>query len=145
MPAQEDENRARVRQMIGRLNAGDLDAYLAAYHPDCVLYGYPPGLPPGRPGARQFYAAAVAAFPDVQLTLDDVIARGDRVAVRYTAQGTHSAPFFGVEATGRGVRWSGITILRFRAGLCVERWNSMDTLALLQQLGAVPAPERAVA
>jgi len=112
--------------------------YFELYDASCVLHGYP-GVAPGLDGIKAFYAAFWAAFPDVKLSLDDVLAAGDRVAARFSFTATHRGEFMGAAASGRSVAVGGITILKFRDGKCIERWSEMNTLALLQQIGAIPA------
>jgi predicted ester cyclase len=113
-------------------------SYFEIYDPECVLHGYP-GVAPGKAGIEAFYEAFWQAFPDVTIAADDVLEEGDRVACRFTFRATHRGPFQGIPPTGKRVEGTGITILKFRAGRCVERWSSTDFLGLLQQLGAAPA------
>ena len=128
-----------IRNAVARMNARDLDGYMEVYAEDVVLHGYPPGVE-GRDGARAFYGQFLAAFPDVDLELFETVEQGDLAAVRYVLSGTHSDEFFGVPATGRKVAVDGQSIFRFEGGKIVERWQSLDALGLLTQLGAVPAP-----
>jgi predicted ester cyclase len=111
--------------------------YLALYDPACVLHGYA-GVEPGLAGIRTFYEAFWAAFPDVRITAEDFVEQGDKLACRFVCRGTHRGPFLGVAATGRPVEFSGMTILAFRDGRCVERWSQADFLTVLQQIGALP-------
>ena len=80
------------------------------------------------------------AFPDGHLTLEDMVAEGDRVAARWTFQGTHRGQFMGIAATDKAVSISGIEIERFAGGRIVEHWEQADIMSLMQQLGAIPAP-----
>ena len=81
------------------------------------------------------------AFPDIKVTIEDLIAAGDRVALRWSATMTHTGDTLGMPATGRTVRSTGITIARFADGKIVEGWDSWDQLGMLEQLGAYQAPE----
>lgn len=135
-----DANEAALRRAVTSFSPDGLENYLQLYHPDATLHFLPPGLPPGRAGARLFYQGFLTAFPDTRLTLDDVVAAGDRVACRFTIAATHRGDFMGVPATGRQVSFDGITILRFADGQCVERWSEANFLGLLQQLGVQPVP-----
>lgn len=81
-----------------------------------------------------------AAFPLYELIAEDMIAEGDRVAVRATVRGTHQGEFSGIPATGRRVEIPVFLIYRLEDGLIVEHWIQADVLGLLQQLGALPAP-----
>jgi steroid delta-isomerase-like uncharacterized protein len=81
-----------------------------------------------------------AAFPDVRFTIEDVVDQRDRVAIRWTATGTHRGELNGLAPTDRSVTVSGITIQRMAGGRVTEAWTSWDTLGLLQQIGAAPSP-----
>jgi len=82
----------------------------------------------------------LAAFPDMQIDAQDVIASGDKVVVRARYTGTHRGEFMGMPATGKSVNVQLIDILRLDAdGLVHEHWGVMDALAMMQQLGVVPA------
>ena len=132
-------NLAAIEQAVEHMNAGSLEDYMAIYSDDLTLHGYPPGVE-GKDGANAFYAAFRKALPDLELTIDDAVSEGDRVAVRYTVRGTHSDELMGVPATGRRVEVSGQSFFRFEDGRVVERWQSLDALGLLTQLGAIPGP-----
>jgi steroid delta-isomerase-like uncharacterized protein len=79
------------------------------------------------------------AFPDLRLTVEQVIADGDYVAIRWTARGTHRGDLFGIAPTGKETTVTGITMDRWEDGKLAESWTNWDTLGLLQQLGAMPA------
>jgi predicted ester cyclase len=102
-------------------------------------YGLP-GFPPNREGLKQLWAMLRAAFPDLDYTLEDEIAEGDKVVHRVTARGTHKGAFLGVPSTGKQVAWSEMHMVRFAGGKVVEHWGQVDAFGLLQQLGAVPMP-----
>ena len=137
-----DDNEAVLRRAIEKWNQGDLTGYLEHYDANVVLHGFPPGLPLGVAGAKLFYDQLWGAFPAPQLTLDEVMSQGDKVACHFTMRATHSGDFMGIPATGKEITLPGITILRYSGGKCVERWNQADLLGLMQQLGAVPAPQQ---
>lgn len=134
-----EENREFVRsRVIGEIwNGGRDDLVPTAFAPDYV------GHDPDRPNLEgpDEVAASVrafhAAFPDFSISVDDLLADGDEVVWRYTMGGTHSGPFLGVEATGRRVTTTGITIFRLADGMLREGWINFDALGLLRQLGAV--------
>ena len=81
-----------------------------------------------------------AAFPDIQHTLEDQLADGDRVAVRLTVAGTQTGEFQGLPASGKHVRIGSINIFRCEGGKIAEQWVETDSLGMLQQLGAMPSP-----
>jgi steroid delta-isomerase-like uncharacterized protein len=78
------------------------------------------------------------AIPDIHMTIEDIMAEGDRVTVRITVEGTHKGNQLGVAATGRRIRIAGVVIIRIEHAQIVEGWNSWDQLGLLRQIGAIP-------
>ena len=97
----------------------------------------------GRESVRRNIATVREAFPDLQFTVEDQIAEGDRVVTRWTARGTHQSSFEGIPPTGKQAVVAGISISRIADGKFVESWTCLDQLGLLKQLGALPAPEPA--
>ena len=89
---------------------------------------------------RQAYTLLHTAFPDFQITLEDIMADADKVVTRMLFQGTHHGPFVGVPPTGKHVTWMAIRIYRIADGKIVETWALQDRLGLMQQLGVVPSP-----
>jgi steroid delta-isomerase-like uncharacterized protein len=83
-----------------------------------------------------------SAFPDLQFTMEDQIADGDKVVHRLTATGTHRGEFMGIPPTDKRVRVTGVNINQFVDGKIVEAWGFMDMMGLMQQLGAIPGPPR---
>ena len=137
-----EQNKAMARQMIEDIfSRGDLsrvDEYLA---PDFVeREELPPGLPGGREGVKQLTAILRSAFPDFKASIDDLVAEGDKVVIRQTWRGTHKGEFMGVPPTGKSVSFGVIDILRIAGGKVVEHWGLMDSMSLMQQLGAGPTP-----
>ncbi len=78
------------------------------------------------------------AFPDLQLTIEDIIAEGQTVMARWSCRGTHKGDLSGIAPTGKQVTISGVSIARFTGGKMVEGWVNWDALGLMQQLGVVP-------
>lgn len=115
------------------------ETYFDLYTNTTVLHGYA-GVAPGLENIKQFYAAIWAAFPDASLTIEEMFAKDDKVVCRFVMSATHQGEFMGVPPTGKPIALIGITILRFVEGKCVERWSQADFLAVLQQIGALPAP-----
>jgi steroid delta-isomerase-like uncharacterized protein len=118
-------------------NQGDLEGYLALYHPDAILQGYA-GVAPGIASIRHFYETFWEAFPGSRLVFEDVMEQGVKVACRFLVSGIHRGIFQGIAATGREIALPGITILEFSEGKCARRWSYADAVGLLQQLGALP-------
>ena len=134
-----DENKAiahRWYEMLNSHNLTHMDELFAADfvdHDSAVLNH-------DLDGTKQFFSMYLDAFSDAQVTLDDLIAEGDRVAARFTVRGTNKGPFMGLPPTGKPFTLTAIDILRIVDGKIVEHWGEADTLGLLQQLGAIPAP-----
>lgn len=96
----------------------------------------------GFEGFRRHVEAAYEGFPDAHVTIEDLIAEGDRVAVRFTFEGTHEGRFGGIESTGKRVSGTNMGFYRIEDGKIVERWLETDNLALLEQLDAVRTPAK---
>jgi steroid delta-isomerase-like uncharacterized protein len=136
-----EANKAIARRIIEEVyNEGRYEVADELVAPDFV--GYDAASPEpmrGPDGIKRQAEGYRTAFPDLRLTIEDVIAEGDRVVTRWTATGTQEAELFGIPATGKQATVTGITIGRIADGRIAENWISWDTLGLLQQLGAVPA------
>jgi steroid delta-isomerase-like uncharacterized protein len=133
-----DQSREQNKQDVGRLfetfNQGDLGLVDQLVGPEYV------GAQ-GDKGPAGFKAVVVglrSAFPDLHYTLDDVVAEGDQVAVRWHWTGTHKAPFRAFPATGKSVSNTGAGIFRFKDGKIVAASLETDRLGFLEQIGAVP-------
>lgn len=135
-----EENKTRVRQIYQAMSKGDLMALDHLLTADFVDHNPDPGQAPGLEGVKQGFTMFRTAFPDFQITLEDMIAEGDKVATRVTSRGTHKGEFQGIPPTGKQVTVTGIDIIRCAGGKCVERWGAFDNLGLMQQLGVVPPP-----
>ena len=82
-----------------------------------------------------------SAFPDLQVEMQDQIAEGDRVAIRWVASGTHEGDLMGISPTGNRVTVAGMTIDRLADGQIAETWDIHDALGMMRQLGAISSPE----
>ena len=132
-----NQGKALVRRMYEEVwNSGNLDVVEEICASDYRGIG-PYGNEFGPEAVKRGVASRRAAFPDLHVTIEELLAEGDKVAARLTFAGTHAGPFQGIEATGKKVRWSGIWIYRIAHGRLVERWHSYDMLGLLQQIGCV--------
>lgn len=127
-----------VREYIERVwNGCDLQALEGLTTPDFAyrLGGQPPL---DLAAFRAFLAATHAAFPDWRVTVADLVASSDAVAVRWEGVVTHGGAFRGIAPTGRRVRVSGINLYRLTGGRISAEWEQMDSLGLLRQIGALP-------
>lgn len=134
------ENKAIVyRYMEEFWNAGNLavaDELIAA---GFVNHSPVPGETPDREGLKRSVSAFYAGFSDQRFTTEDMVAEGDRVALRGTFRGVHTGAFTGIPATGREVVMTWFIMLRIEGGKITDRWANFDQLGFLTQLGALPS------
>ena len=97
-----------------------------------------PDQPAGPAGVKAVVSMFRSGMPDLRVTIDDMIAEGDKVATRYTIEGTHEGELFGVPPTGRRVSIESMTVERVSGGKIIEHRRITDTLDMMQQLGVVP-------
>jgi steroid delta-isomerase-like uncharacterized protein len=136
-----DEHKAIVREHLEVLfNQRRVDRTGETVADDYRDHGALPGQAPGLEGAKQKWAGYLAAFPDGRITIDDMVAEGDKVAVRWTGEGTQQGELLGIPPTGRHVRFMGISIYRLAGGKIAQQWERWDKLELLQQLGVLATP-----
>ncbi len=93
---------------------------------------------PGRDGFIAFVSRLHAAFPDLQIDIEDEVAAGDKVLVRYQVTGTHQGDFMGLAGTGRQLTWPAMMLANVKNGQVAEIWLQWDRLAVMQQLGVIP-------
>ena len=113
---------------VDELNTSDF-----VYHTDSMTFQ-------GREPFKQYLSMLITAFPDLHVSIEDVIGEGDRVVVRCTLHGTHQGEMMGMAPTGKQVAVTGIAIILIANGKLVEEWANTDTLGMMQQLGVIPAP-----
>ncbi len=139
-----EDNKALVRRWFEELfNEAKLHVADEIVTPDHVSHDTStPEHPPGPEGERQLVNLVRGAFPDGRISIEDLVAEGDRVAVRWTFRGTHRGVFMGIAPTGKEVEMGAMDLLRIAGGKIAETWSNVDMMAMMRQLGAVPAPER---
>ena len=129
-----------IRRFYDLINAGDIDGFGRQLADDFTEHEDLPGFPPTRAGAIQYFRMLIAAFPDLRMIPEDVIVSGEKAVARVRVTGTHKGPFVGMPATGKRVEVMLIDIIRFGDdGRAREHWGVVDQLAMMQQLGAIPA------
>lgn len=135
-----EDNKELIRrfyeEVFNKRNLAALDDF---YSPDHVDHSLPPGLPLGPEGTRQAISVMLSGFPDLHITIEDMIAEGDKVVTRFTTHGTQQGMFGNIPPTGKQVAIPTIEITRITGGKIVEDWGLDDRLGMLQQLGLVPA------
>lgn len=135
-----EENKVLLRRYIEEvLNQGNVDALDRFFAADCVDHTAPPGTPPGVGGIKQLLSMTLAAFSNISVTIEDMIAEENKVVTRFTARGTHTGEFMGIAPTGKEVNLTQICIDRVASGKIVEHWGLADQMSLLQQLGGMPS------
>jgi steroid delta-isomerase-like uncharacterized protein len=142
MPA--EESRTIVRRYLDVYERGNVDLLDELLSPDYVNHSpATPDLPTGPEGVKAVVSMFRSAMPDLVIVIEDTIAESDKVAVRYTLEGTHEGELFGVPPTGRRLSIKSITVERVSDGRIREHWRITDSLDMMQQLGVIPAPELA--
>jgi predicted ester cyclase len=132
------EQNIQAQSRLGEiLAAKEVDRLHEVFHENVVDHDPAPGQAAGIEGIVQFWSGFFAAFPDLSIDLESLVADDDSVVVTLTVTGTHSGPLMGIEPTGRRMSVRGIQVGRFEDGMLVERWGSTDQLGMLQQLGIV--------
>jgi steroid delta-isomerase-like uncharacterized protein len=137
-----DQNKAVARRYVDEIwNQGNLAIIDELVAPNATFHdpSVPGGKFTGPEGMRKFVQIYRGAFPDVHLTINDLIAEGDKVVIRWTATGTHKGELMGIEPTSKRVTITGCDIDVYQNGKVVEVWASYDMLGMLQQLGVVPS------
>ncbi len=135
-----EQNKAIVRQAYDAINRNDLDALDEMVASDVTDHDPAPGQGPGLEGVKDYFSWLHAAFPDVHMDVEDMIAEGDKVVARISVSGTHQGEFMGIAPTGNRVTITGIDILRITDGKVVEHWGKFDDLGMMQQLGVMEQP-----
>jgi steroid delta-isomerase-like uncharacterized protein len=132
--------REPVRRVIEELfNAGQLAVVSELYAAEYIRHDpATPDLTGGLDGIKEVITRYRTAFPDLQLTQEDLVAEGDKAVVRWSAHGTQHGELPGIAPTGRAFTITGLSMYRFVDGQIVEEWTNWDTLGMLQQLGMIP-------
>jgi steroid delta-isomerase-like uncharacterized protein len=135
-----EEHKALARRVFDDvLNGRNLDLIDELAASDYIEHNPLPGQRTGIDGIRDRYTIVLNAF-DPHFTVEDVIAEGDKVVLRWTNSGTHVGAFLGIPPTGRSFRIPGIEIWRMESGKLAEHWDVVDVFGQLQQLGLLPQP-----
>ena len=125
-----------LEEVFNKKNLAAIDEFIA---PNQVDHTLPPFLPATPEGTKRAIDIFLKAFPDVHLTVEDMIAKGDKVVIRYTSRGAQKGAFMSIPPTGKQITVSSIIIARIADGKIVEEWGLDDQMGMLQQLGIIPA------
>ena len=140
----EAENRALFERYFDQVaNKDNLDLADEIFAAD--YQHHDPANPDPRPmigsqAVKDHLTSLKGAFPDLVFDIDDIVAEGDSIVVRWTARGTNTGDYFGMPATGKPIEITGMNTWVTRDGQAIEGWVNRDDMGLLQQLGVVPAP-----
>ncbi len=136
------ENKATYLRVVEELNRGDLESSLAFTAPDATLNGQPMG----REGDRHRAEVLATAFPDQHYDIQEMVAEGDRLAVRWRMTGTHegvlAGPTITIPATGKRIDIWGMSMYRIESGMATEIWERFDMREFLGQLGVLSLPRQ---
>jgi steroid delta-isomerase-like uncharacterized protein len=140
-PTREVQSKQVVHQFFDAYNAHDAErmGQLVSSNTNYLFHVAGMPLPMDWNGRKQFVAAAIKAFPDINHHILDIVAEGDKVAIRLNITGTHKGEFQSVPPTGKEVSIDGMDFLTIVDGKIVEEWLNSDMMGLMQQIGAIPA------
>ena len=133
-------NKAIVRRYLEQVfNERRIDLFEEFLVENYQIHGV--SIAPGRDAAKEWLKTIGAAFPDLELTFEDMIAEGDKVVIQGALNSTHQGEIFGIPATGERVAQNSVFIFRLVKGEIVEGWYAANDLDLMRQLGMLPSPQ----
>ena len=139
-----EESKVIVRRFWGVWEEGNIDLVDELLAPDYVNHSpATPDQPTDPEGIKAVVGMFRGAMPDLRVIIEDMIAEGDKVVVRYTLEGTHAGELFGVPPTGHRLSIKSISVERVSDGKIREHWRITDSLDMMQQLGVISMPEHA--
>lgn len=127
-------NKTIARRFYDAVSGGKLEIIDEVVDEKYVEHEEFPGLAGGREGLRQFFKMIRTAFPDFSMTIEDMVAEGDKVFIRATMKGTQKGEFMGISASGKQMAVPFADIVRFDGGRIVEHWGITDTGRMMRQL-----------
>ena len=144
MPTAETErNKATSRHFSDAMNTNDAEIISRTIdelvEPDALIRTPLPIAVTGPQAMKEVFARLHRAYPDLHITVEDMIAEGDKVVSRNSVTGTHRGEYMGIPPTGKSVTYNEIFILRFLNGRIAETWGVVDVLSQMRQLGAIAA------
>ena len=132
-----EANKAVVQRLYEGISSGNLAAWDALVD-DAFVEHEDNGVPPTKEGVKVFFEMILAAFPDMKMVPQHMIAEGDLVSTLAACTGTHRGEFLGMPATNKTVTMAVFDLMRLRDGKVTEHWGVSDMASLMQQLGAIP-------
>jgi steroid delta-isomerase-like uncharacterized protein len=141
--AEAASNKATFKRFHEAASTGDAEFLFKTIDelvaPDAVIRTPLPIDATGAEALKQVWAMLLRIYPDIHLTVEDLIAEADKVVGRTTVTGTHQGEFMGVAPTGKSVTYNEIFIFRFADGRVVETWGVVDVYAQMKQIGVIPS------
>jgi steroid delta-isomerase-like uncharacterized protein len=141
--AQETSHKAVFRRVLEVVNTHDEELISKAIdetvHPDVLIRTPLPVQATGAQAIMEVFTTLNRAFPDLQITVEDLIEEGDKLVVRNTVTGTHQGEYMGIAPTGKSVTYNEVFIFRFANGRIAETWGVVDVLSQMKQLGVIHA------
>ena len=139
--AQATTNKATLRRFDEVINTGDAELISKTieevFEPDVLIRTPLPIQATGAQAIKEVFATLRRAYPDLHITVEDLIEEGDRVVSRNTVTGTHQGEYMGLPPTGKSVTYNEIFICRFVNGRIAETWGVVDVLSQMKQLGVI--------
>ena len=139
--AQATSNKATFRRFHDAMNTGDAELISKTIdelvEPDVLIHTPLPVEATGAQAIKEVFGRLHRAFPDLHITVEDLIAEGDKVVSRNSVTGTHHGEYMGLPPTGKSVTYNEIFIFRFVNGRIAETWGVVDVFSQMRQLGAI--------
>jgi steroid delta-isomerase-like uncharacterized protein len=134
-----EENKALARRWLEEVwNKVNLDAVDELCTTNFSFNYAAPRASSDQEGYKKTVAMLTAGVSDIKTTAEDMVAEGDKVAVRWKGSAKHTGEFMGVTGTGKQITWTGISIIHIEDGKIAEEWGEMDMLGMMQQVGIIP-------
>ncbi len=141
--AEETSNKATIRRFQHAMNTGDADLISETIdelvEPDAVIRTPLPIEATGAQALKEVFGKLHGAYSDLHVTIEALIAEGDKVVSRNSVTGTHQGEYMGLAPTGRSVTYNEIFIFRLAGGRIAETWGVVDVFSQMKQLGVIPA------
>ena len=141
--AQTASNKATIRRFCDAMNSGDAETIAKTIdevvEPHALIRTPLPIQATGAQALTEVFARLRRVFPDLHVTVKDLIAEGDKVVARNSVAGTHQGDYMGLPPTGKSVAYDEIFVFRFVNGRIAETWGVVDVFSQMKQLGAIPA------
>jgi steroid delta-isomerase-like uncharacterized protein len=144
---QETTNKATFRRFCDAMNTGNAESISKTIdeivEPDAVIRTPLPLQTTGAQKLKDVFARLHQVYGDLHVTIEEMIAEGEKVVSRNSVTGIHRGAYMGVAPTGKSVTYNEVFIVRFTGGRIAETWGIVDVFSQMQQLGVIPAPESA--